>query len=95
MRIHLVHGAWHGRWCWVKTIAELEGMGHTVVALDLPGLGEDQTPPAEITLQRYVDAVCDALGKEEEPVLLVGHSMGGIVVSEAAERLPEKIKRLV
>ena len=80
---------------WNKVVGELEARGHTVVARDLPGLGEDQTPLAEITLQNYVDAVCDALVTEDDPVLLVGHSMGGIVVSEAAERLPEKIKRLV
>jgi pimeloyl-ACP methyl ester carboxylesterase len=79
----------------IKAVPELESRGHTVVALDLPALAENHTPPAEITLLRYVDAVCDALAKEDEPVLLAGHSMGGIVISEAAERLPEKIRRLV
>jgi pimeloyl-ACP methyl ester carboxylesterase len=93
--IHLIHGAWHGRWCWEKLVPKLEIKGHRVVARDLPGLGLDRTPAAEITLERYTDAVCDALAKEAEPVVLVGHSMGGVVISEAAERMPEKIKALV
>ena len=51
MKIHLVHGAWHGRWCWAKRTGKLEEHGHTVVARDLPGLGDDRTPAAEITLE--------------------------------------------
>jgi pimeloyl-ACP methyl ester carboxylesterase len=65
------------------------------VARDLPGLGSDRTPAEQITLQAYVDHVCEALAKESEPAIVVGHSMGGIIISEAAERLPEKIKALV
>ena len=95
MKIHLVHGAWHGSWCWDRLIGPLEAEGHEVDARDLPGLGEDRTPAAEVTLDRYVDAVCEALTRESEPVLLVGHSMGGLVISECAERLPEKVKALV
>ena len=95
MVIHLVHGAWHGRWCWERVISKLEAHGHTVVARDLPGLGEDRTAPAEVTLECYADSVCKALMQESEPVLLVGHSMGGIVISHVAERLPNKIKGLV
>jgi len=93
--IHLIHGAWHGRWCWEKLIPKLERNGHTVVARDLPGLGLDRTPAAEVTLQAYADAVYEALAKETEPAVVVGHSMGGVVISEVAERIPEKIKALV
>jgi pimeloyl-ACP methyl ester carboxylesterase len=93
--IHLIHGAWHGRWCWEKLIPKLERNGHTVVARDLPGLGSDRTPAAEITLQAYVDAVCGQLAKEAEPAVVVGHRMGGVVISEVAERIPEKVKALV
>jgi pimeloyl-ACP methyl ester carboxylesterase len=76
-------------------ITGLQAQGHRVVANDLPGLGQDRTPPGDISLETYADAVCDALTAEEEPVLLVGHSMGGIVISQAAERLPEQVKSLV
>jgi pimeloyl-ACP methyl ester carboxylesterase len=93
--IHLIHGAWHGRWCWEKLIPGLQAAGHTVVANDLPGLGSDRTPAVEITLERYTDAVCDALAKEPSPAVVVGHSMAGVVIGEAAERMPEKIKALV
>jgi pimeloyl-ACP methyl ester carboxylesterase len=93
--IHLIHGAWHGRWCWEKLIPKLERNGHPVVARDLPGLGLDRTPATQITLQAYADAVSEALAKEVEPAVLVGHSMGGIIISEVAERMPEKIKSLV
>jgi pimeloyl-ACP methyl ester carboxylesterase len=95
MVIHLVHGAWHGSWCWREIISDLEGHRQTVVARDLPGLGEDKMPPGAITLEGYTEAVCGALLTEREPVLLVGHSMGGIVISQAAERHPERIKGLV
>lgn len=95
MKIHLVHGAWHGRWCWDQVSGKVEEQGHHVISRDLPGLGEDRTPADEITLQTYADAVCDALSAESEPVLLVGHSMGGIVIGQAAEQLPDKIKALV
>jgi len=63
------------------------------VARDLPGLGLDRTPAAEITLQAYADAVCEALAKEADPAVVVGHSMGGVVISEVAERIRKRSKR--
>ena len=91
----LVHGSWHGSWCWEKVVPILREVGHEVVAPDLPGHGEDETPAAEVTLAAYAERVCDILDEQPEPVVLVGHSMGGIVTSEAAERRPEKIRMLV
>ena len=91
----LVHGAWHGSWCWEKVVPILREAGHEVVAPDLPGHGEDETPAAEVTLADYAERVCDILDEQPEPVVLVGHSLGGIVSSEAAERRPEKIRMLV
>ena len=91
----LVHGAWHGAWCWKKVIPLLEKEGHKVVALDLPGHGEDKTPIADITLQAYTDRVCQILDEQSDPVILVGHSMGGVVVTQTAEYRPQKIKKLV
>lgn len=57
----LVHGAWHGAWCWKYVTPLLENEGHKVVAPDLPGHGEDKTPIADITLEAYgfgIYAVC-------------------------------------
>jgi pimeloyl-ACP methyl ester carboxylesterase len=95
MRFVLVHGAWHGAWCWEPVITELEGAGHTVTAPDLPGSGEDRTPLADVTLDAYAERICAVLGAEEEPAVLVGHSMGGIAVTQAAERCPERVASLV
>ncbi len=91
----LIHGAWHGGWCWSKVAPLLRQNGHTVVAPDLPGHGEDKTPVTEITLKRYTDYVVALLDHQPKPVVLVGHSMGGLVISEAAEKRPEKIESLV
>ena len=86
----LVHGAWHGAWCWFKVIPLLEKRGHKVVALDLPSHGRDKTPTSSVTLQSYADRVCQTLDECSEPVVLVGHSMGGVVITQAAEQRPKK-----
>ena len=91
----LVHGAWHGAWCWKKPVPLLETRGHRVVTPDLPALGNDQTPISEVTFQSYVDRVCRCIDAEDEPVILVGHSMSGMVVSQVAEQRPDKIATLV
>ncbi len=91
----LVHGAWHGAWCWDKVVPLLNQAGHTAIAPDLPGHGKDRTPIAEITLQSYVQRVCQVVNAQAEPVILVGHSMGGVVITQAAEECPYRIKSLV
>jgi pimeloyl-ACP methyl ester carboxylesterase len=94
-RFVLVHGAFHGAWCWEPFVAELAGRGHAVSTLDLPGSGDDPTPVEEVTLDAYAARICDALADEPEPVVLVGHSMGGMAIAQAAARCPERIARLV
>jgi len=91
----LIHGAWHGSWCWDKVVHLLKGKGHKVEAPDLPGHGKDPTPIQNVSLQAYVERVCKVLDAQSEPVVLVGHSMGGIVISQAAEYRPERIKTLI
>lgn len=91
----LIHGAMGGAWCWERVIPGLEAAGHTSVAIDLPGQGADTTPLEQITLYRYADAVCDALDRLDGPVLLTGHSMGGMVITQAASQCPEKLAGLI
>jgi pimeloyl-ACP methyl ester carboxylesterase len=91
----LVHGSNHGSWCWDKVASLLQKHGHSVGTPDLPGHGKDKTPIQEVTLQCCVDKVCSVIEVQSEPVILVGHSLGGIVISQVAEQIPDKIKALV
>ncbi|CAH2465406.1 alpha/beta fold hydrolase [Bacillus sp. S4] len=91
----LVHGAWQGEWAWGFVKPQLEAFGHTVITLDLPGSGKDTTPSQNVTLDSYVTAVTDAIHQQNENVILVGHSMGGVVITQAAEYIPNKIDKLV
>lgn len=80
----LVHGAMGGAWVWDRVIPGLRAAGHDARAIDLPGQGEDATPLAEITLYRYAEAVREALARQPGPTLVTGHSMGGMVITQAA-----------
>lgn len=91
----LVHGAYHGAWCWYAVVPELEARGHEVVTFDLPAHGVDTTPAAQVTFDDYVTRVTDAVDAREGSVMLVGHSMAGMVITGAAERRPEAIDTLV
>ncbi len=91
----LIHGGLHGSWCWDKVVPLLRKKGHLVEAPDLPGHGKDKTPIQEVTLQSCVDKICNVISAKSEPVILVGHSWGGIVISQVAEQIPSKIRTLV
>jgi len=91
----LVHGSWHGSWCWDSVALLLAGSGHVVHAPDLAGLGDDRTDLAAVTLAAWRDQIVALVDAAREPVVLVGHSRGGIVISEVAEARPERISRLV
>lgn len=87
----LVHGSWHGPWCWDQLTPLLREQGHQVSAVDLQG-GQR---PEQLNLAAYVRRVTDALDAQSGPVMLVGHSSGGIHASQAAEERPEKVRMLV
>jgi pimeloyl-ACP methyl ester carboxylesterase len=91
----LIHGGWAGGWVWEKVVPLLEANGHRVVVPDLPGHGDDPTPAAEITLESYVGRVAEILDAQLEPVVLVGHSSGGVIITQAAEQCPARIRLLV
>jgi pimeloyl-ACP methyl ester carboxylesterase len=94
-RYVLVHGAFAGGWCWEPVAAELVRRGHSVSAPDLPGSGADTTPVEQVTLDAYVERVGAVLAESDEPAVLVGHSMGGVVITATAARFRERIARLV
>ena len=91
----LVHGSAHGSWCWERVVPLLQEQGHTVTAVDLPGNGHDDTPLAEVTLETYAEYLCGLLDSQDGPSVLVGHSLGGISISRAAELRPDKVAVLV
>ncbi len=91
----LIHGAWHGAWCWRHVVPLLRARGHDVIAPDLPGHGDDPAAVAGQTLEAYaqrIEAVVRDCGGD---VVLVGHSLGGLVISAVAEALPGRVRRLV
>jgi pimeloyl-ACP methyl ester carboxylesterase len=91
----LIHGSWHSAWNWHKVIPLLEQLGHKAIAIDLPGMGRDKTPIAEVTMQTAVDKICSVIQETEEKVILVGHSKNGIMISQVAELLPHKVEKLI
>jgi pimeloyl-ACP methyl ester carboxylesterase len=93
-RIVLVHGAFGRAAMWDRVAPGLRAAGHEVQTLDLPGQGDDDTPVAEVTLDRYARRVCEVLA-DGPPAVLVGHSMGGMVITQAAADCPQYIDRLV
>ena len=94
-RFVLVHGAFHGAWCWEPLVTELSAAGHDVQTFDLPGSGEDATPIEQVTLDAYVDKICATLAEQPQPVVLVAHSMGGVPVTQAVARCPGNIARVI
>ncbi len=91
--IVLVHGAWQDGSTWSQVQQELEASGRTVSAVTLPGRdGEDAGTQ---TLEGYRDAVIAAVETYDEPVILVGHSFGGMTISAVAEAIPNQIASLV
>lgn len=91
----LVHGSWHGAWSFAQTKAALEKSGVNVVTFDLPGHGDDKTDIPEITLDAYTEKVIEELNQLNGKVILVGHSLGGFVITKVAEEIPGKIKKLI
>jgi pimeloyl-ACP methyl ester carboxylesterase len=83
----LVHGAFHGAWCWERLIPELESMGHRAVAVDLPC--EDPLAGAG----EYAAAALAAFADADEDLVVVGHSLGGLTIPLIAAARP--VRRLV
>lgn len=91
----LVHGGFHGGWCWNQLSPHLRRAGHSVLAPDLPGHGDDRTPQNQATLAMAAAKIGELVARELNPVVLAGHSLGGLIISQVAERYPDRIKTLV
>lgn len=92
----LIHGSWHGGWCFDPVRAILEAEGHEVIAPDLPGMGGDGAQLNAVTLAGWAEfaaGLCRAA--QQQPVILAGHSRGGLVVSQTAELAPDAMDGLV
>lgn len=88
MHFMLIHGAWHGAWCWEHLEQELRARHHGVSVLDLPGHGDDATPRDQVDMATYAERVALWVHELDRPVELVGHSMGGAIITAVAEQIP-------
>ena len=97
MTFLLVHGAWHGGWCWRLVADRLRKAGHEVYAPSLTGLGErSHLINRTIDLETHIEDVVQLMEMEDlRDIVLVGHSYGGMVVTGVADRLADRIARLV
>lgn len=94
-RFVLVHGAWHGAWCWDALASRLRASGHSVAAPDLPGHGAGSALWWRGSLGSYARCVLAAAHALDGNVIAVGHSLGGLVITEAAARQPAAFNGLV
>jgi len=90
MRFVLIHGGFHGAWCWGRTIPELKTLGHEAIAIDIPGHGE--RVHEEATMAGRLDAVLSVLQPGD---VLVGHSGGGLEITRAADAAPELVSHVI
>jgi pimeloyl-ACP methyl ester carboxylesterase len=91
----LVSGAWHGAWCWERLTPLLESAGHRVLTPELAATGSSPVDPTQVSLDSWARHIAELVQVQEEPVVLVGHSRGGAVISRAAEMASQNLRRLV
>lgn len=93
----LVHGAWHGGWCWTRVASRLRTLGHLVYTPTQTGVGERKhLLSPDITLDTFVQDITNVLTYEDlQQVILVGHSFGGLTITGVADIMPERLQQLV
>jgi pimeloyl-ACP methyl ester carboxylesterase len=90
-----VHGAMVDGTAWYKIIKPLEDAGNKVIVINLPSHGKDDTKISEATYANYLKIITDSINAQTEKVILVGHSMAGLLIASIAEQMPDKIDKLV
>jgi pimeloyl-ACP methyl ester carboxylesterase len=93
----LVHGAWHGSWCWKRVRKALQARGHDVFTPTMTGVGErSHLLSPHVNLDTHIEDVVNLIRWEElSDIVLCGHSYGGCVITGVADRLPDRIGALV
>jgi pimeloyl-ACP methyl ester carboxylesterase len=93
----LIHGAWHGGWCWKRVRQALQAQGHEVFTPTLTGVADrSHLLSRAVNLDTHIEDVVNLIRSEElSDVVLCGHSYGGCVISGVADRIPERIGALV
>lgn len=91
----LVHGAWMAPYAWENVTKLLKKAGAQVIVVELPGHGSDTTAPQTLSLDVYKSKVADAINSTDGKVILVGHSLAGMIISAVAESYPDKIEKLI
>lgn len=86
-----IHGGSHGAWCWRQLSAALAARDLALLCPDLPESGEDMTPVTDVSWGAYVECVIAAIDEAPRPVLLIGHSLAGALISQAAEHRANKV----
>jgi pimeloyl-ACP methyl ester carboxylesterase len=87
----LIHGAWQGAWAWDTIVPRLKAAGHDAIAIDQPGNGHDTTPPQDVSVALYAANVAKIIDATDGPIVIVGHSMGGVTASQVCELRPDRI----
>ncbi len=101
LNVLLIHGAWAGSWVWDELQPRLQALGYATCAVDLPGNGQDQTPPEQVSLDLYLQhlqariASARSTTSSDAPWVVIAHSGAGVIATALAEAMPERIAGLV
>ena len=93
--IILIHGAYHGGWCWANVVERLSESGVAAMAPDLPGHGRDAGWLADQSMPAYAARISHLASESGRPVTLVGHSMAGGIAAMVAEHMPDAVARII
>src|SRR5690606_38914527 len=80
-----IAGSWQGAWVWKDVKFQLERAGQKVIVVELPAHGKDNTPPQNVSMDIYRDKAIEVINTTPGKVVLVGHSMAGVVISAVSE----------